>query len=88
MEKFEIGDWVVANGENHTRDNINFPIDKIWKILNLKPEKSGGGYYVEVDADSTDISGRGTDTHSIRKATQEEINNYLGITETTNYEIY
>ena len=68
---FKVGDWVIANGTNHTEDNRHF-LKQPFKIKEIN------GVHISVDHDSNTImTGDGTDTVSIRLATKEEIETHL-----------
>lgn len=80
-DEFKVGDWVCANGHGHTNGNKSFPIGVPWKILRLKPEVVGDKIYVDVNKDSTEITGTTTNTNAIRHATPEEIAKAKGETD-------
>lgn len=79
-QEFKVGDWVCANGENHTANNNSFPKDIPFKILEVDkaPFEEYGYYYIRVDKNSNpDYLGNCTNDNSIRHATPEEINQHL-----------
>ncbi len=69
---YEVGDWVIPNGIGHTKNNVGFPTDRVFRVERTSNDASG--YYVHVDKSSSNIAGYTTGFENVRPATQEEIN--------------
>jgi hypothetical protein len=70
--KFKIGDWVIANRVNHTKNNSAFPLNISWRILDIF-KGIDGKWNVSVDKKINRINGSCTYLEDIRYALQHEI---------------
>ena len=73
QEEFKVGDWVTANGKDHTKNNPNFPLNQAFRIEKFTANGDKKNYYVYVDQKVSKILGRSTNVHDLRKAKLEEI---------------
>jgi len=72
-EEFKVGDWVTANGKDHTKNNPNFPLNQAFRIEKFTANGDKKNYYVHVDRKVSKILGHSTNVHDLRKAKLEEI---------------
>jgi hypothetical protein len=74
---FEVGDWVCANGKNHTANNKSFPENVPFVIGEIKIAHSLEYYHIIVDKQACpNYPGHTTNDDSIRHCTVDELNKF------------